>query len=81
MVCAVGEVTRARTAAPGLTVVTPGIRMAGTGRDDQKRADTLGAALSAGADMVVVGRAITGAPDVVAAARSMSAEAADFIGT
>ena len=62
VVCAVGEIARARTAAPGLMVVTPGIRMAGAGRDDQKRADTLGAALSAGADMVVVGRAITGPP-------------------
>ncbi len=80
VVCSVGEIARVRGADPRLTVVTPGIRMAGAGRDDQKRTDTLGAALSAGADMVVVGRAITGASDVVAAARSMSQEAADFIG-
>jgi orotidine-5'-phosphate decarboxylase len=78
VVCAVDEIAVVKSAAPGLSVVTPGIRPPGAGNDDQRRVATLADALSAGADMVVVGRAITAAPDVVAAAIAMSAEAAEL---
>lgn len=51
-------------------VVTPGIRPATT-EDDQRRVATPAAALAAGADYLVVGRPITGAPDPLAAARAI----------
>ncbi len=76
VVCAVDEIARVKTAAAGLSVVAPGIRPAGSTTDDQRRVATVSEALSAGADWVVVGRPITSATDVVAAAIAMSAEAA-----
>ncbi|HEU4767300.1 MAG TPA: orotidine-5'-phosphate decarboxylase [Pyrinomonadaceae bacterium] len=48
-------------------VVTPGIRPA-TAEDDQRRVATPATALAAGADYLVIGRPITGAPDPRAAA-------------
>lgn len=53
-----------------LTVV-PGIRPADAAMQDQKRVATPEAALAAGADILVIGRAITGAEDPASAARSM----------
>ena len=55
-------------------VVTPGVRPAGLSGDDQKRVMTPGAAVRAGADFIVVGRAILGAPDPARAAREIVAE-------
>jgi orotidine-5'-phosphate decarboxylase len=54
-------------------IVTPGIRPAERG-DDQARTATPSAAISAGADYLVVGRPITAAPDPVAAAGAIVAE-------
>ena len=48
---------------PDFLIVCPGIRLAAAARDDQRRIQTPQAAISAGADMLVVGRSITGAPD------------------
>jgi len=48
---------------PGIAIVTPGIRLAGGARGDQARVATPQAAIAAGADYLVVGRPITGAPD------------------
>ncbi len=59
---------------PRFLIVTPGIRPAGAAMGDQSRAATPGAALSAGADYVVVGRPITEAADPVAAARAIVRE-------
>jgi orotidine-5'-phosphate decarboxylase len=47
-------------------VVTPGIRGSGS-RHDQRQVSTPGEAIAAGADYLVVGRAVTGARDPVAA--------------
>jgi orotidine-5'-phosphate decarboxylase len=59
---------RAAADAPELLVVTPGIRPAGSGRDDHKRAGTPAEAIAAGADYLVVGRPIVQSPDPAAAA-------------
>jgi orotidine-5'-phosphate decarboxylase len=55
-------------------VVTPGIRPAGARSGDQARLATPAAALKAGADLLVVGRPITEAPDPAAAARAILQE-------
>lgn len=59
-----------------LKLVVPGIRPAGMASQDQAR--TLGPreAIAAGADLLVVGRAITGAPEPAAVAAAMAAEIA-----
>jgi orotidine-5'-phosphate decarboxylase len=60
------ELIRSVVPQPFLTVV-PGIRPEGAGAQDQKRIATPKAAVAAGADILVIGRAITGADDPVAA--------------
>ena len=55
-------------------LVTPGIRPAGTTSNDQRRVVTPAAAITAGSDVLVVGRPITGAEDPVAAARKIVSE-------
>ena len=49
-------------------IVAPGVRPTGSGGDDQARVSTPEQAISAGADYLVVGRPIAGAPDPAAAA-------------
>jgi len=61
---------RATVTNPKFLVVTPGIRPA-TAQDDQRRVATPAAALAAGADYLVIGRPITGAPDPLAAAHAI----------
>jgi orotidine-5'-phosphate decarboxylase len=61
---------------PDVAIVTPGIRPAGAGADDQKRIATPAAAIQAGADYLVVGRPITSAPDPKGAADAIVAEIA-----
>ena len=56
---------------PDFITVVPGIRPAETGAQDQKRIATPEAALAAGADILVIGRAITGAADPALAARKI----------
>jgi orotidine-5'-phosphate decarboxylase len=55
----------------GFLVVTPGIRPAGSDKGDQARAATPEAAVTAGADYIVVGRPILLAPDPRAAAEAI----------
>jgi orotidine-5'-phosphate decarboxylase len=74
VVCAVTEARLVQALGLGLTVVTPGIRTAQTAPSDQKRVASPSAAIRAGSDLLVVGRPITGAPDVVAAAIAISEE-------
>ena len=45
--------------APRLTIVVPGIRPEGVAHHDQARAATPREALDAGADLLVIGRAVT----------------------
>lgn len=55
-------------------LVTPGIRPAAGGGDDQKRVTTAGQAFRAGASHIVVGRPITQARDPTAAVAAILAE-------
>ena len=63
IVCAASDLAVVAVAAPGLRRVVPGIRPAQVGHDDQARVATPSAALRAGADLLVIGRAVTGAAD------------------
>ena len=71
LVCAVADAREARQLAPRLRIVTPGIRPAGTPVHDQARAATPQEAFDAGADLLVIGRAVTAAPDPVLAAAEL----------
>ena len=68
IVCAADDVREAKQLAPRIVTVVPGIRLPGTNTDDQERAAAPQAALEAGADLLVVGRAVTAAPDRARAA-------------
>ena len=70
VVCSAQEAAMLR-AACGL--VTPGIRPEGTAAHDQARVMTPEAAIAAGADYLVIGRAITAAKDPVGALRDINA--------
>jgi orotidine-5'-phosphate decarboxylase len=64
VVCSPLDLIRIRTDLPrGFLTVVPGIRPLGADAQDQKRVATPQAAIAAGADILVVGRAITGAAD------------------
>ena len=52
-------------------IVTPGVRPAGSGHDDQARVVTPAEAIAAGASYIVVGRPITDAKDPAAEARAI----------
>lgn len=65
------EVAALKTEVPELLAVTPGIRT-GRSTDDQKRTATPQLAIASGADLLVVGRSITAAPDPVAAAAEIA---------
>jgi len=81
VVCAVTEAPLVKESGLDLTIVTPGIRPAGAESSDQRRVATPGAAIEAGADLLVVGRPITAAPDPVAAAITIAGEIASAIST
>lgn len=76
VVCAAADVARAKQLAPDLIAVVPGIRLPGGDVHDQARAGTPAAALAAGADLLVIGRAVTAAPDREAAAAELVASVA-----
>ncbi len=65
---------------PGFLIVTPGVRPQGSYTQDQARAVTPKAAISAGADYLVVGRPITRAADPLAAAYAIVGEIAEALG-
>ena len=75
VVCSPEEIEAIRAACgPGFLLVVPGIRPAGSVAGDQKRIATPGSAARAGADLLVIGRPITGAADPAAAAREIARE-------
>ena len=61
LVCSAEEAATLRDiAGPGMVLVTPGIRPAGSATGDQKRVMTPARAIEAGADYLVVGRPVRG---------------------
>lgn len=73
VVCAASDVAEAKEIAPRLLTAVPGIRLAGSPTHDQARAATPAEALAAGADLLVVGRAVTAAADRKSAAADLVA--------
>ncbi len=74
VVCSPHEIAALREACGrAFLLVVPGIRPSGVAAGDQKRVLNPRAALEAGADYLVIGRPITGAPDPRAVARAMRA--------
>ncbi len=69
VVCAASDVAVVKGLAPQLLVVVPGIRPLGTSVDDQARPATPAEALAAGADLLVIGRAVTAAADPTSVGR------------
>ena len=72
VVCSPLDLAKLRSTLPrSFLTVVPGIRPEGTGAQDQKRIATPRAAVEAGADVLVIGRAITGAADPAAACQKI----------
>ena len=77
IVCSGEEVATVRQRYGGaLRLLVPGIRLAGEEAHDQRRVMTPAAAAKAGADYLVIGRAVTGAADPAAAMERVLAELA-----
>jgi orotidine-5'-phosphate decarboxylase len=75
VVCSSEEIGPIRAALGGdFLIVVPGVRPRGEAAGDQRRIATPSDAIRAGADLLVVGRPITGASDPAAAARAIVAE-------
>jgi orotidine-5'-phosphate decarboxylase len=73
IVCSPHEVAAVRAAVgPDVTLITPGVRPAGADHHDQARVATPQQALADGADLVVIGRPITGAHDPGEAAAALA---------
>lgn len=73
VVCSPLEVARIRSDRPKpFFLVTPGIRMPGMSRDDQRRTATPQAAVDSGADLLVIGRPLTQASDPNLALRELA---------
>ncbi len=85
IVCSPLEVATIRTCVgPAVTLITPGVRPAiasGTVVHDQARVATPEQAMADGADLLVIGRPITAAPDPGAAAAVLAATLGSLGGT
>jgi orotidine-5'-phosphate decarboxylase len=74
LVCSPQEVAAVRAeVGPGIILITPGVRPVGADVQDQARVATPQQALADGADLLVIGRPITGAVDPGAAAAEIAA--------
>lgn len=79
VVCSPEEVADVRSALAGrdVVLVTPGVRPAGADLGDQRRVATPSEALRRGADLLVIGRPITGAADPAVAAQEIARDLID----
>lgn len=71
LVCAGADLTEVRRRAPDQVLVVPGTRLPGGETHDQARPTTPFEAVAAGADVLVIGRMVTHAPDPVKAAEHL----------
>lgn len=71
VVCAASDVREAKQLAPRLITVVPGLRPPGGPVHDQVRSATPAEALAAGADILVIGRAVTASRDRAGAASEL----------
>lgn len=77
LVCSPQEVAAVRAeVGPDVTLITPGVRPAGSAIGDQARVATPEQALADGADLLVVGRPITASANPAVAARALAASLA-----
>ena len=76
IVCAADDLKIVGELAPRMIKVVPGIRPEGAPADDQARVATPTEALELGADLLVIGRAVTRAEDPAAAAAALTAAVA-----
>jgi orotidine-5'-phosphate decarboxylase len=75
LVCSAREASLLRReVGPGVVLCTPGIRPLGASANDQARVETPQSAISAGADLLVLGRPIYASADPLAAAKAIEAE-------
>lgn len=75
IVCSPQEVALVRASVPeDIRLITPGVRPAGADTHDQRRSATPRQALDDGADLLVIGRPITGHVDPAVAAQEIAAE-------
>ena len=80
VVCSVQEIERVKRARQDFVTVVPGIRLDDGDRHDQSRVGTPAQVAAAGADVLVVGRAVSAADDRATAARLVHASVADALG-
>jgi orotidine-5'-phosphate decarboxylase len=81
IVCSPNEVAAVRReVGPEITLITPGVRPAGAAASDQSRVATPEQAARDGADLLVIGRPITGAGDIAGAARALAATLSAHMG-
>ena len=79
VVCAAMDLPVVRSRAPGLLTVVPGIRLADSPNDDQARTAGPSSAVRSGADLLVVGRTVTGSDAPEMAAERLSVEVMDAL--
>ena len=80
VVCSPHEITAVRAACGAdFLIVAPGVRPRGADMGDQKRTMTPAEAIKAGADILVIGRPITGAANPADAAKAIAEELRSLI--
>jgi orotidine-5'-phosphate decarboxylase len=80
VVCSVQEIARVKRARQDFVTVVPGVRLDGGDVHDQARVGTPAQVAAAGADVLVMGRAVSAATDRRAAARLVHELVTDALG-
>lgn len=79
IVCSPQEVAAVRAeVGPGIVLITPGVRPAGSDAGDQKRVATPEQALADGANLLVIGRPITAAANIAEAAATIASNIGEW---